>query len=745
MNARVRCLAIAFLIGIAIVLWAAPRASAGDAIRDLGVLPGDTVSGAADINDKGQVVGRSINPGDWSHAFLWANGTMTDLGNLGGIPASAEAAGINNAGQIVGWSINGSNYHRAFLWENGTMKDLGVGDSWSQATAINGVGQVVGYYVTAGVYHAFLWQDGLTTDLSNLSGLPWSRATAINARGQVVGWSESGDGYYMHAFLWENGTMTDLGTLSGMLQSSAYGINDAGQIAGWSGGYDHYPNRGVRWDHGPAQDLGSLADNYTLAQGINNAGQIVGGSGGRGFLWENGIMIGLGSLLRSPFYGASGASAINEAGVVVGSSSNSDPGQGGYRAVLWTTTYHNVAITQGSASPRTADVGIPLTITATVENQAARPESFNVTSYAGSIVVGTRAVNLDALSSSTVLFSWDTTGVSPGSYDIRIETSAVPHDANLTDNTYSAGSVLLSTPVGADTSATTVATDVGLSVALTCRAIDGTPPYSYSWDFGDRAFALGETASHAYGSPGTKKATCTVADGSGNQANSSQLIEVSSLPTVTFSVDPDNGHAGSAITFNASATGGSGVLAYAWNFGDRSGGVGATVTHAYASPGQYTASVIVLDSAGGTGSSSESVTVSKATLSPLVVTATTSMVSAVTGDEIGFTASASGGAGGPYTFSWDFGDGTRANGPTVTHSYANPGSFTPKVTVVDGSGSSQQTLLPTIVVRSSSDVNPPAASATSPTLLVFGAGAAIVLALSVGIVLVLLRRKSREP
>ena len=81
-----------------------------------------------------------------------------------------------------------------------------------------------------------------------------------------------------------------------------------------------------------------------------------------------------------------------------------------------------------------------------VENQAARPESFNVTSYAGSIVVGTRAVNLDALSSSTVLFSWDTTGVSPGSYDIRIETSAVPHDANLTANTYSAGSVLLSTP-----------------------------------------------------------------------------------------------------------------------------------------------------------------------------------------------------------------------------------------------------------------------------------------------------------
>ena len=744
MNAPVRCLGIAFLIGIAAAIWVAPGASADRAIRDLGVFPGDSGSVALGINEAGWVVGYGYCDSCQSYttyrALLWANSVITDFGNLGGGTYS-QAAAINNVGQAVGWSTNASNYHRAFIWENGTMRDLGVGDSWSDATDINDAGQVVGSYVpVGGGYHAFLWQSGATTDLGAIPGLPYSYATGINAAGQVVGWSDSGDAYYMQAFVWENGTMTDLGTLPGTSQSSAWGINDEGQIVGWSGGYDHYPSRGVLWDHGHVQDLGYLREESTSARAVNNAGQIVGNS--PAFLWENGVMSSLGGLDPR---GAAGASAINDAGQVVGSSSKFDPSTGGSRvdAVLWTTTFHNVAVTQGSASPRAADVGIPITISATVENQGARPESFNVTAYAGSVVVGTTHWSLQALSSEWVSFTWNTTGVAPGSYEIRIEISSEQNEANLTDNTLTAGSVLLSVPVTAGTSATSISTDIGLSIAFTCRPIDGTPPFAFSWDFGDRAFAVGEAVSHAYGSPGTKKATCTIVDGSGNQANSSTLIAVSLLPAVTFSVGPMHASAGTPLTFNASATGGSGVRTYTWDFGDRSGGVGATVIHTYASPGEYTASVIVLDSAGGTGSSSVLVTISVAMASQLVVTATGSAVSVVTSEAITFTASASGGAGGPYTYTWDFGDGTAATGPIVMHSFANPGSFTPKVTVVDGSGSSQQTLLATIVVRSSSAVSPPVALATSPTLLVFGAGAAIVLALGVGIVLVWLRRKSR--
>src|SRR5436309_1672459 len=60
-----------------------------------------------------------------SGAFLWQNGTMTDLGTLPGGYAS-YAYGINDAGQVVGTSEDSSGLRHAFLWSAGTMADLGT-------------------------------------------------------------------------------------------------------------------------------------------------------------------------------------------------------------------------------------------------------------------------------------------------------------------------------------------------------------------------------------------------------------------------------------------------------------------------------------------------------------------------------------------------------------------------------------------------------------------------------------------
>lgn len=168
-------------------------------------------------------------------------------------------------------------------------------------------------------------------------------ASDINASGQVVGTATVADGN-VHAFIWQNGVKTDLGTLGGSY-SRALGMNDVGQVVGQSASSTHIvraflvtpedtdgngvPDRWFRDNNSDGKndlmrDLGTLGGNYTeaVAHDVNNLGEVVGTTSivwplthaSRAFRWQNGVMTNLGTFGGQDSY----ANTINDAGQVGG-------------------------------------------------------------------------------------------------------------------------------------------------------------------------------------------------------------------------------------------------------------------------------------------------------------------------------------------------------------------------------------------------------------------------------------------
>jgi parallel beta-helix repeat protein len=103
---------------------------------------------------------------------------------------------------------------------------------------------------------------------------------------------------------------------------------------------------------------------------------------------------------------------------------------------------HDVAITDVTVSPTEVYSGKNVSISVIAKNEGVLTETFNVTTKYDSNVIDTETVtDLSPEDETTLVFTWDTTGVSIGRYTIRAEASVVPAENKTSDNTYNAGTV----------------------------------------------------------------------------------------------------------------------------------------------------------------------------------------------------------------------------------------------------------------------------------------------------------------
>jgi probable HAF family extracellular repeat protein len=190
------------------VLWQNGRA------RALPTPVGDPGGFVMWINDHGQAVGYTGSCGAMGRAVSWENDKVTVLKDLGN-GSGAIAYGNNNRGQIVGsvFVTPGGAIRYPAIWKNGeltTLETLPQGDIAGIATGINDLGQVVGSLWDSNFNwsHAFIYQDGVLTDLNTLFpkdlNLRATMANKINERGQISGMATVLSGPDMgkvHAFL----------------------------------------------------------------------------------------------------------------------------------------------------------------------------------------------------------------------------------------------------------------------------------------------------------------------------------------------------------------------------------------------------------------------------------------------------------------------------------------------------------------------------------------------------------------
>jgi len=215
-------------------------------------------------------------------------------------------------------------------------------------------------------------------------------------------------------------------------------------------------------------------------------------------------------------------------------------------------------------------------------------------------------------------------------------------------------------------------------------------------------------------------------------------------PIAGASASPESGTAPFDVAFTGTGSDSDGtIISYEWTFGDEvsspfvlyertfGDGVSSTsqnLTHIYNSPGTYTATLIVTDDDGATGSDSVVIIVTESANQPPIAGSSASPESGTAPFDVAFTGTGSDSDGTIISYEWTFGDevsspfvlyertfgdGVSSTSQNPTHIYNSPGTYTATLTVTDDAGATGSDSV-VITVTESANQPPVAGASASP-------------------------------
>lgn len=202
-----------------------------------------TFSSVAAINNQRQIVGNTADGSPYSKAYIWEDGVMTIIEPTFGPRSSARD--INDDGVVVGWmgTSPGIDSH-AFIWNDPVLTDLGLAhntfSTW--ARGINNIdealvrGEFDDREPTDRINGSFLLRKGKFTDLGQLPGYDVIDGFDLNDQSQIVGLARAVNSSNEPdvGFIWQSGVIENLNDLINpnalITIHRALAINNLGQI-----------------------------------------------------------------------------------------------------------------------------------------------------------------------------------------------------------------------------------------------------------------------------------------------------------------------------------------------------------------------------------------------------------------------------------------------------------------------------------------------------------------------------------